>query len=165
MIRYITFLLTLFCITSLSGQDSRNQLFQLECRSNAFNAILSDINSFIAGKSNGFIYPVSKVLIYSFEDNSVEMEIQGIDNSWFGLFNPYEIPYGFMIVDSRLFVVSSMNTDEAFLANIFRTTEHSKIFNMENQSLPSTARTPKWYYELKGPKYIWLGGEDLDTLK
>ena len=165
MVKYKIFLVALIFSTALFGQNSPKQLFQLNSKGKAFHLILSDINNFIAGKSNGFIYPVSKVVISGNDNTNLEFEIKGIDNSWYNLFDLSEIPYGYMIVDSRLFVISCKNMNDALMANLFETTNVYKNFNMQAISSPVTSRNPKWHFQYKDRKYIWLGGEDMDVFQ
>lgn len=156
----------MFCTVSLYSQNSQKELNLLTYKGKAFQLILADINNFIANKSNGYLYPVSKVVVTgnSF-NNSVEFEIRGIDNSWSYLFDMDEIPYGYIILDNRLFVVAYKNTASSVMANLFEVGTQSKNFTTQAMFPPSTTRNPSWFFEYKDNKYIWLRGENLDVFQ
>lgn len=147
----------------MNSQNSK-ELNMITYKGKAFPLILTDINNFIANKSNGYLYPVSKVVVTS-TNNSVQFEIKGIDNSWAYLFDIAEIPYGYMIIDARLFVVAYKDTSINFMATLFNMTTQSKNFTTQSMFPPSTTKNPSWFFEFRDNKFLWVRGENLDVLQ
>lgn len=168
--KHLLWVLCLFSSTLFSNLEAQTnpnsiQLWKLNSKGKALEMILTDINTFIAGKSNGYTYPLSKVVITGYEDGAIEFEIKSIDNSWSNLFTHDEVPYGYIVLNDRLYIISYQNVSTEFLTDLFEITHFYRVFNRASATPSFTSLNPCWYFEYKDSKYIWLGSKDLEALK
>lgn len=161
----IAFLLLLFSlqISAQFGSNRNVTLPRLGIKSNSLQLVMKDIGSFLAEKPNGLHFPVTKIVFSELED-LLCFEIKGIDNSWTELFKFGEMPYGYTVVQNRLFIIVGHGYNKINLDDIFYPIDETKTFS--RQILPSTGieRNPCWFFEYKDGEIFLISVADLDIL-
>jgi hypothetical protein len=109
--------------------------------------LTSDISNLIFRKRNGFRWPMTKI-IFSKESNSdvLRLDITAIDNEWNKMVEPGEKPYGYFIINNRLFVISTKEDRPVDLTQYFDPIEDGERTFSSTKS-KAIIRNPKWVYQ------------------
>ncbi len=162
----ISILLILSSFT-LRGQviSSNNNVVlpRLSLKQHSIQTILGDIDTFIANKPNGLHFPITKIVFSQLEDLTC-FEIVGIDNSWTDLFKFGEVPYGYVIVHNRLYMVVVEGYHNVDLTSVFDLTDMEKSFSKGGRPAGSINRNPIWFFEYRNEQSYLISVSDLDVL-
>lgn len=166
MKRFILLSTLFFVLTiSLKAQTIGNSvtLPRLQLKVQSIELILSDIDLFIGNKPNGLHFPISKIVFSQLEDLTC-FEVVGIDNSWNDLFKFGEVPYGYVIVHNRLYLVAIEGYHDVDLTSIFDYTDKEKSFTKGGRPSASINRNPIWFFEYRNGQSYLISVTDLDVL-
>ena len=123
--------------------------------------VVNNINNYILGDKNGWLWPVSKV-VFSKEKNDILVDVIGIDNSWANLFQPQEETLGYFILGNRMFVVAVKGYDAKNVESYFMSANDSKTFSQPNTKLKATNKpSPIWHYKFVDGTMIVTGYEGI----
>lgn len=125
--------------------------------------ILSDIDAFIGNKPNGLHFPVSKIVFSELEDLTC-FEVVGIDNSWANLFKFGEVPYGYLIIHNRLYLVAAQGYHDVDLTSYFYMTNVEKTFNRAQRYSSGINKNPTWFFEYRNQQSYLISVTDLEIL-
>lgn len=139
----------IFASTLPQPTDDGNKLVlsRFRLKDDKIGHLTSDISNFIFRRKNGFKWPMTKI-IFSKESNSdiLKLDITAIDNEWNKIIEPGEKPYGYFIVNNRLFVISTHENCTIDLAQYFEpVADEERTFSDTKCKTP--IKNPKWVYQ------------------
>lgn len=102
-----------------------------------------DINLFIQKRKKGFNWPMTKMILYKVHDKFT-FDIVAIDNGWANLVEEGEIPYGYVIVGGRIFLIITKG-DDIDMSQYLIQSDQTRVFSFDPQQKP-LAKNPRWYY-------------------
>ncbi len=152
----LSIILTLVTLVTVQAQDSaavekpklvdgRMKLSLYHFTNSNLKYAASDINLFIQKRKKGFNWPMTKMILYK-ENDQFTFEIVAIDNGWANLIEEGEEPYGFAIVEGRIFLIATksegeeINMDEYLIQS-----DQTRVFSFDPKQKP-LAKNPRWYY-------------------
>lgn len=145
-------------------EESKIVLPYLKLKDAAIEFVAFDINSMILRKNRGFLWPATKIT-FSKKGEKMLFDIMAIDNSWCNMFQEGEIPYGYIVVDRRIFIVSTKKDDPVELEKYFeRSTEIERTFNTSNVDEEAKKGNPKWQYLHMGDMATVLDSTNMGKL-
>ena len=150
-------------VSAQFGGSGKISLQRLGLKSQSLDLVMRDIGAFIAEKPSGLQFPVTKI-VFSELDDLLCFEIVGVDNSWKELFKFGEVPYGYTIVQNRLYVVARQGYHKIDLEEIFYPIDEVKSFSKNSFSSPVAERWPVWFFEYKNDEVYLISVSDLDVL-
>lgn len=159
-------LLLCLCTAKTSAQTVGTNtltLPRLELRVKSMETILSDIDAFIGNKPNGLHFPISKI-VFSQLDDLTCFDVVGIDNSWTNLFKFGEVPYGYLIIHNRLYLVSALGYEDVDLTPYFYLTNIEKSFNRSERYSTGINKNPTWFFEYRNNQSYLISVTDLEVL-
>lgn len=129
-----------------NGKDNKITLSRFQLNDNKIKHLTYDISNFIFRKKSGFNWPMTKIIFSKDDKNdSLRLDITAIDNEWSKMVEPGEIPYGYFVINNRLFVISTKENSTVDLSQYFSPmADGERIFSSsENKKLQ---KNPKWIY-------------------
>lgn len=163
---HLSLLLLVLSTSSLFAQfggPSKVVLPQLALKSKSMEIVLGDIDTFIGNKPNGLQFPVSKIVFSKLED-LLCYHIVAIDNSWTHLFKYGEVPYGFVVVQNRLFMVVGEGYHDMNLNAFFSVTDYTKTFSKTVLQPTGIKGNPTWFFEYRNGQSYLISVEDLELM-
>ena len=163
-----TILLSLFFVFYLSSTFAqmpaqRITLPMLGLKNESLKISLEEVSKCFSSKPNGMKYPVSKVKFLGVKEG-FSIEVVGIDNSWRNLFNMGEVPYGYTVVNNRLFIIMGLAREEIDLNNLFFVAEGKRVFNKMHLPSEGVETYPKWYFEHTDGQTTKIREENIEIL-
>jgi len=107
--------------------------------------LANDISNYIYRRKNGYNWPVTK-MIFSHDENKVlKLNIIAIDNEWNKLVENGEKPYGYFIMNNRMFIVITKDECPMDMTQYFDSKEDSErtFFSSESKKV---IKNPSWEY-------------------
>ena len=145
------------------GETERITLQRLGVKSVSLDLVMRDISSFMAEKPNGLQFPVTKI-VFSQLDDLLCFEIIGVDNSWKELFKFGEMPFGYVVVQNRLFIIVKQGYHKVDIDNLFFPVDETKSFNKNSLNTLVVERWPVWFFEYRDDEAYLISVSDLDIL-
>lgn len=116
----------------------------------ALEFVTSDINNMIMRKNKGFLWPATKI-VFMKEGEKLLFKVMAIDNSWCNMFQEGENPYGYIVVNGRVFIVSVKNDSPVEIEKYFeRDAELKRTFYKPGPGTKPVSKNPIWSYLHKG---------------
>ena len=110
--------------------------------------LTSDISNMIFNRKNGFKWPMTKIIFSKDKNNSniLRLDITALDNEWNKIIEAGEKPYGYFVINNRLFVISTKEDSPIDLTSYFEPIEDGeRTFNDTKCETP--IKNPKWIYQ------------------
>ena len=114
----ILFILNIVHAIALPPTKDKITLSFLEVKDPVLEFVASDINNMILRKNKGFLWPVTKIT-FTKNGDKLFFDVMAIDNSWYNMFKEDETPYGYFVVNRRMFIVSYKNNTSVQLEEYF----------------------------------------------
>lgn len=133
--------------TQPSGKDNKITLSRFQLNDSKIRHLTSDISNFIFRKKSGFNWPMTKIIFSKDEkyNNNLRLDITAIDNEWNKMIEPGETPYGYFVINNRLFIISTKDSSDIDLSQYFTfMADGERIFSSSENKKPQ--KNPKWIY-------------------
>ena len=107
-----------------------------------------DISNMIFNRKRGFQWPMTKIVFSKDKNNNniLRLDITALDNEWNKMVEPGEKPYGYFIINNRLYVISTNEDSPIDLTQYFEPIEDGKrIFS--DTRCKTEIKNPKWIYQ------------------
>lgn len=110
--------------------------------------LTSDISNMIFNRKNGFKWPMTKIIFSKDKNNNdiLRLDITALDNEWNKIVESGEKPYGYFIINNRLFVISTREDSPVDLTAYFKPIEDSQR-TFSNTKCKIQIKNPKWVYQ------------------
>lgn len=145
----ISLLTSITASTKPNPNDNRDKitLSRFQLNDEKIRHLTSDISNFIFRKKSGFNWPMTKIIFSKDEknNNNLRLDITAIDNEWNKMIETGETPYGYFIINNRLFVISTKENTTIDLSQYFSPmADGERVFSSSKSKKPQ--KNPKWIY-------------------
>lgn len=144
--------------------DNKITLAYIEIKDDAIKFVASDVHSMILRKNKGFLWPATKIT-FSEKNDQLYFDITAIDNSWCNMFCMGETPYGYFVLNGRMFIVTSKDDSNIDLDKYFTCdNDLERTFYKPDSSVKPVSKNPIWYYLHKGSMATVLDSVNMVSL-
>ncbi|MFT4224017.1 hypothetical protein [Dysgonomonas sp.] len=107
-----------------------------------------DISNMIFNRKSGFKWPMTKIIFSKDKKNNdiLRLDITALDNEWNKIIEPGEKPYGYFIINNRLFVISTKEDSPIDLTQYFDPIEDGER-TFSDTKCKIQIKNPKWIYQ------------------
>ena len=158
-IGYLFAILIFIAATSFTNPNEPNEkvvLSSLKVTDCNVEAMAAAVDRHIGQTPNEHLWPVTKMVFYKENDKQL-IDVVAIDNNWFQLFGGAETPYGYFIMNGRLFIVASKGNVAIDFTKFFEKTGLIKAFDKPDVTIALFKECPTWIYEYHDGKLEQIG--------
>lgn len=145
-------------------ENNNITLNYIDVKDKAIKFVVSDIHSMILRKNKGFLWPATKIAFFKKGDD-LYFDVTAIDNSWSNMFCSGEKPYGFFVIDGRMFIACIKDGSNIDLGDYFSYDDNiERTFHKSDPSLKPIGKNPIWHYQHKGTMATVLDSANMLSL-
>lgn len=131
-----------------TDNENKLKLSRFSLTDDKIRHLTFDISNMIFNRKSGFKWPMTKIIFSKDEKNNgiLRLDITALDNEWNKMVEPGEKPYGYFIINNRLFVISTKEDSPIDLTQYFKPIEDGeRIFSDTRCKIE--IKNPKWIYQ------------------
>lgn len=147
--------------TTANNKTNKIVLSSLDIKNSSIQEIALNVDESIGAKK--IEWPMTKILFYE-EKGKIVVDIVAIDNTWFKLIDTDDKPYGYFIVNNRLFLVSTKNDLINLEPYFSKNSENQRTFGIASKTKYSRNANPRWKYQFIPNNVFLLGSMNLGQL-
>lgn len=145
-------------------EDKKVTLTYIEVKDDAVKFVAFDVHSMILRKNKGFLWPATKIAFFK-KGGQLYFDVTAIDNSWSNMFCTGEKPYGYFVIDGRMFIATTKEGSDIDLGEYFTCdNEIERTFYKPDSTVKPIAKNPVWYYLHKGTMATVLDSVNMISL-